>query len=162
MSDEKLSDDKVETWSIKFNKPEPFAGMNLIKAEWLAEHGNGTVSWSEFNRFLKKLSVRVVNLMAKQDYANVKVFAEYVESVEKRLLESSRKIYALERAQTKSLADFYKGVWQPAGRYERGDVCTWQGGMWVAIRSTETKPGDGDSGWQLAVKAGRDGKDLRS
>ncbi len=156
---EQPTDDKIETWSLKFSEPAPFAGMNFIKADWLAEHGNGTVSWSKLNEYLKKLSIRVVNLMSKNDYANAKVFSEYVETVEKRLLELARKVHTLENAQTKSLADDYRGVWQP-GTHDRGAVVTMAGSLWLCFRTTTAKPGAGDD-WRLIVKRGADGKDLR-
>jgi hypothetical protein len=87
--------------------------------------------------------------------------ARFLKPMQARIAELEKVTAEMQAAQAKSLADFYRGVWQPAGRYERGDVVTWQGGMWIAFRSTETKPGDGDSGWQLAVKAGRDGRNAK-
>lgn len=54
----------------------------------------------------------------------------------------------------------YRGVWRE-GFYHRGDVVTRDGSTWIALVDTETQPGTPDSGWQLAVKRGRDGKDKR-
>lgn len=50
-----------------------------------------------------------------------------------------------------------RGVFKADGTYERGDAVTWGGSLWIAQRSTSSKPGDGDD-WRLAVKRGRDGK----
>ncbi len=57
------------------------------------------------------------------------------------------------------LAEAYKGVWKP-GSYNRGDAVTWNGSLFIANADTDKKPEDGDGGWKLAVKRGRDGKDV--
>lgn len=49
----------------------------------------------------------------------------------------------------------YRGVWQ-SGTYPEGCFVTDHGGLWYSKRQTDRRPGDGDSGWTLAVKAGRD------
>lgn len=51
----------------------------------------------------------------------------------------------------------YRGVWA-AGDYEAGDATTWGGSLWIAEKQTNEKPDTADSGWRLAVKKGRDGK----
>lgn len=57
----------------------------------------------------------------------------------------------------------YKGVWSASERYTRGDFVTYGGSVWAAARDTQTKPGfeQQSRDWVLAVKAGKDGKDLR-
>lgn len=53
----------------------------------------------------------------------------------------------------------YCGVFQSAMAYKRGDLVTFDGSMWVALRNVVVeKPGASES-WQLCVKRGRDGKD---
>lgn len=54
----------------------------------------------------------------------------------------------------------YRGVWRD-GVYNRGDSATYGGSLWIAERQTTAKPGETgiDTGWRLAVKAGRPGKD---
>ena len=52
----------------------------------------------------------------------------------------------------------YRGVWRE-GPHVRGDAVTWAGSLWIAREDTADKPGDGATAWQLAVKAGRDGKE---
>jgi hypothetical protein len=54
-----------------------------------------------------------------------------------------------------------RGVWSEAGEYERGDGATWGGCFWIAQRDKPGKPDTKDSGWRLAVKKGRDGKDAK-
>jgi hypothetical protein len=162
---------QIETYSLKFSKPEPFAGLNAIKADWLAEHGNSFVSWSNLNKQLKRLSCRVVDLMLSQFHANAKVFAEYVETVEKRLLESTRKIHelekslaeatrkveALERAEEKTLADAFRGGWQPGTFYTRGGLTVWDGSLWLCMADSGEKPGSSES-WRMITKRGKDAK----
>ncbi|MEN5278180.1 hypothetical protein ABE527_14665 [Brucella sp. TWI432] len=51
----------------------------------------------------------------------------------------------------------YRGVHQRAQGYRKGDVATFKGDSWIALRSiNETEePGKCD-GWQLMAKAGKD------
>ena len=51
-----------------------------------------------------------------------------------------------------------RGVWTERV-YQKGDCVTWGGSLWVCQRETSAKPDSPDSGWRLAVKKGRDGKD---
>lgn len=53
----------------------------------------------------------------------------------------------------------YLGVFKEAETYERGDMVTWAGSTWHCDEPKGMKPGAPDSGWTLAVKAGRPGKD---
>src|SRR5258705_12808621 len=53
----------------------------------------------------------------------------------------------------------YKGVWQE-GQYEKGNLITHGGSMWIALKDSQDKPGTRDA-WQLAVKRGRDGRNTR-
>lgn len=55
----------------------------------------------------------------------------------------------------------YRGVWTSGTSYPAGSCVTWAGSSWIAKEPTSAKPGDGATSWQLAIKAGRDGKDLR-
>lgn len=54
-----------------------------------------------------------------------------------------------------------QGVYRPGRSYEKGDGATYGGSFWIAQKdSPEGVPG-GSADWRLAVKKGRDGKDLR-
>lgn len=47
----------------------------------------------------------------------------------------------------------YREVYHAGSKYETGDVVTYDGAMWVALRDTTATPGkSGD--WRLAVKRG--------
>lgn len=55
-----------------------------------------------------------------------------------------------------------RGIYKAAGDYEKGDAVTHGGCLWIAQQDNpEGAPGMGGKGWRLAVKKGRDGKDLR-
>jgi len=47
----------------------------------------------------------------------------------------------------------YRGVWQAAEQYGRGDLTTHKGSIWHANEVTRAAPGDGRA-WTLAVKGG--------
>lgn len=53
----------------------------------------------------------------------------------------------------------YVGVFKESETYETGDMVSWAGSCWHCDEPKGLKPGSPDSGWTLAVKAGRPGKD---
>lgn len=53
-----------------------------------------------------------------------------------------------------------RGVFKDGSGYVRGDGVTWGGSYWIAQGDTGEKPGDGSKSWRLAVKKGRDGKEV--
>lgn len=54
----------------------------------------------------------------------------------------------------------YRGVYREGEAYAKADTTTRGGSLWVAnTDSPPGKPGDENSGWQLAVKKGTDGRD---
>jgi hypothetical protein len=58
-------------------------------------------------------------------------------------------------AELKRSALRYKGVWGGmSAEYKKRDSVTANSALWVATRDNPGRPGDGDSGWQLAVKSG--------
>lgn len=68
-----------------------------------------------------------------------------------------------ERVVTKAIAVpvvLYRGVYVPGKAYEAGDSVTFGGSTWIAKRDTEMRPDipGTDTGWQLAVKHGREGR----
>ena len=76
-----------------------------------------------------------------------------IEALEARLAELEREPRGLK----------YCGVWQRAVPYARHAAVTHQGSVWACVADTSCGeiPGDGSTSWQLAVKAGRDGRDIR-
>jgi hypothetical protein len=60
-----------------------------------------------------------------------------------------------------SVADFYKGIYKEGIEYKRGDLTTYGGSLWLALRDTKVRPDAKDvDDWKLIVKRGRDGKDF--
>ena len=53
----------------------------------------------------------------------------------------------------------HRGVFKEGATYEPGDMTTWAGSLWHCNEAKGLKPGAPVSGWQLAAKAGRPGKD---
>jgi hypothetical protein len=53
-----------------------------------------------------------------------------------------------------------RGVYRPGQLYRKGAIVTAQGALWSAQADTRERPGDGSTSWRLAVKKGKDGKDL--
>lgn len=53
-----------------------------------------------------------------------------------------------------------RGVWREA-EYEKGDAVTYGGSLWIAQDSGDHGAPGTSKAWRLAVKKGRDGKDLR-
>ena len=55
----------------------------------------------------------------------------------------------------------YEGVWAAGREYHPGNGVTWGGNVFIATEKTDKKPDGPGSGWKLAVRRGRDGKDSR-
>ncbi|KAA6040524.1 phage gp6-like head-tail connector protein [Pantoea sp. F_11] len=54
----------------------------------------------------------------------------------------------------------YRGVFKADTEYLPGDTVTWGGSLWHCDTKTQDKPGEtGSTGWTLAAKRGRDGRD---
>jgi hypothetical protein len=54
----------------------------------------------------------------------------------------------------------YKGVYVEGTEYEAGDMVSFGGSVWHCNEDTTDKPDGALKAWTLAVKRGRDGKDL--
>jgi len=66
-----------------------------------------------------------------------------------------------EATEIRTKAVIYRGVFK-AGDYFAGDMVTWGGSVWHALKDTNVQPGGGCPDWQLAVKKGEPGKAARS
>lgn len=60
----------------------------------------------------------------------------------------------------KFVADTYRGVHTAGEVYDVGDMVTCGGSLWHCNEITDGKPGEATAAWTLAVKRGRDGKDI--
>jgi len=66
----------------------------------------------------------------------------------------AQRIEALESSGTKSLADAYRGTYLAGTTYERGQMITHSGSLWLCMADTQSVPGDGVH-WKLVVKGAR-------
>lgn len=80
-----------------------------------------------------------------------------VRAVAKEIKALRQRVAVLE---TREKAMRYRGVFQPAEDYEKGNFVTHDGSLWAAIADNPGKPGSG-GGWQLCAKRGADGRDAR-
>jgi hypothetical protein len=55
----------------------------------------------------------------------------------------------------------YRGVWQAAEEYRRGDMVTHGGSVFHCNADKRAKPGNGSTTWSLAVKHGKDAEPRR-
>lgn len=55
----------------------------------------------------------------------------------------------------------FKGAFKEGHDYTRGDMVVWGGSLWHANEDTKAKPDSPDSGWIIAARKGRDGKDAK-
>jgi hypothetical protein len=87
-------------------------------------------------------------------FKHMRKFAQpAINELAERIDKLDERIAAVEK-QEKAMR--YRGVWQPAETYERGNLTTFDGSLWIAIADAPGKPGE--KGWQLAAKRGRDSK----
>ena len=71
------------------------------------------------------------------------------QEVAKELRDLRQRVASLETRQAKCLV--YRGVYQRADQYQRGDAATHGGQLWVATKDTSSTPG-ASADWQLAAK----------
>ena len=51
----------------------------------------------------------------------------------------------------------YREIWKKDGAYEPGDMVTWGGSIWIALKATSAQPNGYNPDWKLAVKRGKNG-----
>ena len=89
----------------------------------------------------------------------VETLAIIVSQIRKEVAEKyETRIKELETRNAELATFTYRGVWQAASTYQRGNFVTFDGSIWHCNRDdTRSKPPTDD--WQLAVRAGRDLRD---
>lgn len=98
----------------------------------------------------RQASVGIQSVSIRNHEKNRRVFIQTITMVDGRKIDSEFKIVGLMQ---------YCEVHQTGRQYEMGDVVTYDGSMWVAIRDTMGAPGK-SADWRLSVKRGQDGKSL--
>lgn len=95
-----------------------------------------------------------------RDQERIGALEKRVAELEARDLEREKRVAELESRPGLK----YLGVFQQNTLYREGDALTDHGNIYIARRTTATRPGVGDAhsaDWTLACKKGRDGEDLR-
>lgn len=62
--------------------------------------------------------------------------------------------------QARSLIDLYRDVYRAGETYQRGELVTWSGSLFIAKVTTVARPLE-STDWKQITKAGRDGRDAR-
>jgi hypothetical protein len=83
-----------------------------------------------------------------------------VAPVRDRIAGLEKTVEELKAAQTKTLADSFRGTWMAGTVYARGGLVVQDGSLWLALADSAEKPG-ASSDWKMVTKRGKDGKDLR-
>jgi hypothetical protein len=64
--------------------------------------------------------------------------------------------FTLEKARTKARVGVeWAGTFEQGTTYTEGDLCTRNGGLWLALRDTAQTPGTDPVSWRLICKEGR-------
>jgi len=54
---------------------------------------------------------------------------------------------------------FYRGPWEAGSTYPKSASVRWDGALWLALKATVEKPGEGCADWQLLVSRGKQGRE---
>lgn len=109
------------------------------------KYGDKQVNELKADANVQGFSAPIVRVMAMQ-IATTKYLVDHCNALEARLAELEKTPFA------------FKGVHEAGSLYSKNEVVTHDGSMWVALRTTQQRPGDGGDGWVLAVKRGRDAR----
>lgn len=84
----------------------------------------------------------------------------FICQINQRNKERNRRLDELEKQVEELKATQFEdcGVWKESTIYRKGNGVSHQGSFWIAQTETAERPGGPETGWRLAVKAGREGK----
>jgi hypothetical protein len=92
---------------------------------------------------------------------DVSALAKVVGTILREQLDPMRaRLDALEDVVRNAKSLQYRGVHEAGTAYDAGDTVTYGGSLWHCNSLTKDRPGEGNPAWTLAVKRGRDGKDV--
>jgi hypothetical protein len=113
------------------------------------------INWDAYLKQLKSARDEAASRGLKGAELNAEFEADKLRCLVARIdADLAEKLDALE-SRIRSIEDRglkYCGVYQRASTYQRGDVTTHKGALWICLQPTFETPGASDS-WQLAVKA---------
>jgi len=121
-----------------------------FRADFIEKHGDKPVPWRRLDKAMARLRLQILDCIAAS-----------VAKQLKRINELEQTVAELKAAQTKSLADAFRGAWMPGSVFVRGSLAVHDGSLWLALADSDQKPG-ASADWKLICKRGRDGKDLRT
>jgi hypothetical protein len=133
------------------------------KAWWLSDHPDAAAHRAFLEEHMTKEAPRRASLPRRKsspEYISKREFERFQEYLGKQIAEELAK----RDARIKELEDRpaglqYAGVYKPDASYPKHTGVSHQGSVWVARKDFPTKqPGEPNSGWILACKRGRDGK----
>jgi hypothetical protein len=87
------------------------------------------------------------------------LLAEIAESRQSLITNSIEPIKDDLLAELRKETPTWRGVWQSDELYPPGSIVAHKGAAWIARSQTSERPGDGETKWQLAIKAARNGRD---
>lgn len=156
----------ADSIEVEVGQPEPTPTAEQVAATFERRFSDLVLSWERQARdTFERAADRIPTPKDGKDGRD----ALPLESFDLSLAEDGRtvtvKMQAGETVLEKSLkiaSVIDRGVYKSETTYERGDAVTHGGSLWIAqADAPEGAPGLGGKGWRLAVKKGRDGKDLR-
>jgi hypothetical protein len=101
----------------------------------------------------KAMADAVVTAIAAATERITRAFGVRLKEQSERIVVLESKLGQLQEAQAKSM--HYAGVYAEGMRYEPGAVVTAHGSMWLALKSTSSRPGSDPDSWRLTMKAHR-------
>jgi hypothetical protein len=82
------------------------------------------------------------------------VVRDHLARIAEALSRHGERLDRLEATTQRTLADSYQGVWQADVTYQRGELVTHSGSLWLVLAETRARPGTSDA-MRLIVKGGR-------
>lgn len=132
-------------------KKDPKSDFSAFDPEFLAKNGAKSVSWKYFSQFLTIAVQGLARVIGGVEEVVDKGFEQIQKNARTRFLLLEKRVAELEQAKERSLADSFRGSWQPNTTYARGGLVVAHGGLWLCMADTDTRPGASDA-WRLVTK----------
>ena len=123
----------------------PQADLRQMVAEARAKSVAETHAGERFGRASAAMQTAIT--AGNMSIATVEVLVAYIEALELRISERPELSY--------------EGVFTPGREYVPHQSVTWGGNLFVAMEKTSKKPDAPESGWKLAVRRGRDARNVK-
>jgi hypothetical protein len=157
---------KPDRSSDDFHKSSDHSVTNPFR--WDAERAKSEmlrdIAESEFDEILQSCGVEVLREILVSAVAGLIRDGDLIRRLGMTIEAMAQQGLLIEKlaAKVRSLRPMeYKGVFKPGETYVPGNFISAGGSLWHCNTPTDERPGSGGEAWTLAVKRGRDGKDLR-